>query len=676
MVPAPFLRPNPRLSQAIRLHEFQCRRLAVRIKPIPYSYLGAVRPYTAPPGPRAAHPRAGSGRMHSTLVMVGLFSASLVYSAFRPAQSDAASLTPPPLEAYTPTELGTILAQLLDPTSSIAYESKPTSALLLSWAVLKMCQLPFLVDIAPGIIAAAQKVGLEGPLFWVIKRTFFAQFCGGETAEECMDRMEALRAHGIGSILDLSIEADLETANDTVDDKDRSPQSISAHQNALADRVAKLTEQCLDTACKQPGSFAAIKLTALLPTSFLVALTEACNWGRQEFVKAGGHDWVNEQDSEGKIDYAATRRMLSQLPALSRLASEQADTITLDLFRQADTDKDGRIDWIDFQRTFSPMNPEALWLYAATLTEANEFSTGPTLSPVHIEDYHLAVRRLEHLAQKAKEVSVRLMVDAEQSYFQPGIDCMFGYLSSRFNHAHDSEPEAVVFNTYQMYTIAALPRLVTDIERARRENVAFGAKLVRGAYMESERKRAKELGYPDPIHPDIASTHKAYNTAVQYMLNIVRERNAALASDETKVRPPVFAFLATHNIESIRLALKTMQAPEDSMDLTIPPTTPYVLFGQLLGMCDTASFSLGRGGYSVYKYVPYGAIDEVMPYLLRRAQENRGVFTAPASPDKVVLARKTVLGGELTEIMRRVKRTFGFTPYQPSFNAATSNSYE
>ncbi|KAJ2333815.1 hypothetical protein GGH91_005852 [Coemansia sp. RSA 2671] len=163
-----------------------------------------------------------------------------------------------------------------------------------------------------------------------------------------------------------------------------------------------------------------------------------------------------------------------------------------------------------------------------------------------------------------------------------------------------------------MYRVDALQRMRDDYAKARREGWRFGAKLVRGAYMELERERAAEQGYASPIHATLSDTHAAYDAATAFLVDEIASQAAAL-------QPAVF--VATHNNASIERVLQQLQRLGfDAGDA--------VMFGQLLGMQDATSYALAALGSPVYKYVPYGPLHEVMPYLVRRAQENSAVATS------------------------------------------------
>jgi proline dehydrogenase len=212
--------------------------------------------------------------------------------------------------------------------------------------------------------------------------------------------------------------------------------------------------------------------------------------------------------------------------------------------------------------------------------------------------------RIYKLAKLAKDLGVRLMIDAEHTYFQPAIDNITVDLAKKYNNDYP-----VIFSTYQMYLKDSRQRLKTDIERAKKGNYKFAAKLVRGAYMVLERQRAKDLGYEDPINDTLDATHRNYNGAIKEVLQ-------AMVSSNNQIE----IMVASHNQQSVELTLQVMN------ELGLPPSAG-VYFGQLLGMSDHLTFSLGNNGYKAYKYVPYGKINEVMPYLIRRAQENSGALS-------------------------------------------------
>ena len=161
--------------------------------------------------------------------------------------------------------------------------------------------------------------------------------------------------------------------------------------------------------------------------------------------------------------------------------------------------------------------------------------------------------------------------------------------------------KAIVFNTYQLYRTASFENLQAAYENALRHHYLLGAKLVRGAYMEKERVRAEASGHPSPIQPDQAATDKAFNDALAFCV---------------AHRTYISTMCGSHNEHSNRY-LTTLMAGEGMAN-----NDPHIWFAQLYGMSDNITFNLAKAGYSVSKYLPFGPIREVIPYLMRRAQEN------------------------------------------------------
>lgn len=224
---------------------------------------------------------------------------------------------------------------------------------------------------------------------------------------------------------------------------------------------------------------------------------------------------------------------------------------------------------------------------------------GEELTPAEAEAFGAVVRRVESIAFTAFEKGVAVFIDAEESWIQDPIDDMVLSVMKKYNRQ-----KVVVYNTYQMYRQDRLEVLRKHAAEAEREGWMLGAKIVRGAYMEKERERAARMGYASPIHPDKASTDKAYNEALRFLVdNYLR----------------IGSCNATHNTESCRLMAQWID------DLGAPRNHPHLNFSQLYGMSDTITFNLASAGYNVAKYVPYGKVQEVIPYLIRRAEENTAV---------------------------------------------------
>jgi len=208
-------------------------------------------------------------------------------------------------------------------------------------------------------------------------------------------------------------------------------------------------------------------------------------------------------------------------------------------------------------------------------------------------------QRVQKLCERAYGYGIPIMIDAEDSWYQEIIDQVVMDMMAIYN-----KKQPIVFNTYQMYRHDRLERLKQDHARAKKEQFFMGAKFVRGAYMEKERERAGEMGYEDPIQPDKPATDRDYNLALKYTLENI---------DDFAV------FNGTHNEESSRYMAELMD------ELKIPRNDNRCWFSQLYGMSDHISFNLANEGFNVAKYVPYGPVKFVLPYLMRRAEENTSV---------------------------------------------------
>lgn len=213
--------------------------------------------------------------------------------------------------------------------------------------------------------------------------------------------------------------------------------------------------------------------------------------------------------------------------------------------------------------------------------------------------YNRVIRRVERLCSQAHLRSVRIFFDAEESWIQDVIDTLAYTMMARYNGRR-----AIVFNTYQLYRHETLDAYKNAFLKAKEANYILGGKLVRGAYMEKERVRARENNFHSPIHISKEATDQDFNTAIDFSIEHI---------DSLEI------CLGTHNEDSCLYCANKMAK------LGLKHNDSRVWFAQLLGMSDNISYNLAKQGYHVAKYVPYGPIDTVMPYLFRRAQENKSI---------------------------------------------------
>lgn len=224
---------------------------------------------------------------------------------------------------------------------------------------------------------------------------------------------------------------------------------------------------------------------------------------------------------------------------------------------------------------------------------------GVALNPEEAMEWGRVVGRFDRVCKKAHEHHVMVLVDGEESWMQDAADDLVTEMMKKYN-----KETPIVFNTLQMYRHDRLDYLKRLHQQAENEGFTIGMKLVRGAYMEKEAKRASEKGYPTPICATKEATDDNYNAAVQYMMAHI---------DKMAI------FAGTHNEFSSYLLMDLMEQQG------IAKNDNRIWFGQLYGMSDNISYNLAANGYNVAKYLPFGPVRDVMPYLIRRAQENTSV---------------------------------------------------
>ncbi|KAI9469714.1 MAG: FAD-linked oxidoreductase-like protein [Benjaminiella poitrasii] len=503
-----------------------------------------------------------------------------------------------------------VASQLNDDNSRVALQAKSIQELLLALFVYKSCTFSWLVDAAPNIVAIAETFYLQAPVYWFIKNTFFRYFCGGEVAEECVSTMTHLLQSDINCILDLSIEADLHIDNTNESQIDKSYKHWQHEQRA--DATLKMMKTCIKTAAQGHQNeystsrpFAALKITAFAPLDILLRVNQVVFYLNQAFEM---------YQLDGRVDSRCVDHVVSHIcpPAYTEIQNQQRIRFLSKLKNQHET-----LGYDEYTNLFSLNGPNRkIWWETDRSKPENEV----LLTQEDLEAYDRMVERLGQVCQLAYKVKVGIMIDAEQSYFQEAIDYIAMNLQQKFNRIENKDHIPTVYNTYQMYTKTAQAKIERDVERANKGKFTFAAKLVRGAYMVSERKRAQELNCESPIHDTIEDTHNSYNNSIRFLLNKLQDYQEKTGSGLTATNAPIVFVVATHNRESTILTVEEMAHHH------VLPKSGVVHFGQLYGMQDQISYTLAQNGYSVYKYLPYGTIDEVIPYLLRRAQENGAVL--------------------------------------------------
>ncbi|XP_054035216.1 hydroxyproline dehydrogenase, partial [Dryobates pubescens] len=298
------------------------------------------------------------------------------------------------------------------------------------------------------------------------------------------------------------------------------------------------------------------------------------------------------------------------------------------------------LDWLE-----AALGGEVLGHAPSRITLSKRPQNPRILAPIQpksagAQNRHLGVglRRLDDVSKAAASAGVKLLVDAELSPISPALDLVTLALIGR----HNRGAEPWIWNTYQAYRKDCAPRLWGDVGLALRRGSRCGLKLVRGAYLEQERAWARARGVQDPLQPSLEHTHRSYSECLELALGLVAAGDLQL-------------MVATHNEASVleatqRSAVGVAGSPAPGAKwlpvgsigsfgggarmqrLGVARSGGGVCFGQLLGMCDHVSLALGAAGYAVYKSVPVGAPCRTLPYLARRAQENRGVLGGSREP--------------------------------------------
>ncbi len=240
---------------------------------------------------------------------------------------------------------------------------------------------------------------------------------------------------------------------------------------------------------------------------------------------------------------------------------------------------------------------------------------GKTLNEADQKDWNRVVERFDTVCKEAHRQNVPLLIDAEESWMQDAADDLVTEMMKKYN-----KEKAIVFNTLQMYRHDRLDYLKKVHDLAEAEGFFIGMKIVRGAYMEKENKRAEENGYPTPICASKEATDINYDAAVDYMLQHLDRMSL---------------FVGTHNETSSYMVMDRISA------LNLDKKDNRIWFGQLYGMSDNISYNLAAEQYNVAKYLPFGPVRDVMPYLIRRAEENTSVAGQTNRELELIKAERT-----------------------------------
>ncbi|NXT78605.1 PROD dehydrogenase, partial [Zapornia atra] len=323
---------------------------------------------------------------------------------------------------------------------------------------------------------------------------------------------------------------------------------------------------CIDASGgSSEDGFSAIKVTALGRPQFLVQLSEVLvRWRRLFQQLAAEQGQAGRALLEVKLDLEKLQDSLAKLGIASETESQH-------WFRGENLGMRGTVDLLDWNSLIDSRGKLSKLLLVPNVRVGQLEPLSSCFTEEEEQQLERVLQRMDALAKRALEKGVRLMVDAEQSYFQPAISHLTLEMQRRFNR-----DQALIFNTYQCYLKEAYDNLTVDVELSHREGWHFSTKLVRGAYMEQERERAAQMGYEDPINPTYEKTNEMYHRCLDYILEDIKQRRKANV------------MVASHNEDTVKFTLHRM------VELGIHPSEKKVYFGQLLGMCDQITFPLGE----------------------------------------------------------------------------------
>ena len=513
--------------------------------------------------------------------------------------------------------------------ATVAFEAKSKWELFRAWCVFQICAIGPIVRHCDTLYMYSVKVLGSRLTHLLLRKTFFEHFCAGESSQDIVPRMKELQNYNVGGILDYAAEAkdgELPETVKPIDEEETigaplSSRSYDYESEALCDARAQIFRVAVrgvkDTI---PDGFAAIKLSGLgnpvLLERMSTCLAEVCR-----LYKRLANEDVNPNENYYMIDRSFKIDFETFKKGWLKMFEGKSEEELKAMFDAMDDNKDGYISYLE-------------WSSGVKLSEINDMVRGckhqgrlfqAALNEEEVKLYHNMLKRVQGILNLAQELGVRVMIDAEWTDIQPAIDHITIFMQRIYN----TGDLPIVFNTYQTYLKGMPTRVQRDLDRSRREGWRFGAKLVRGAYMVSERQKAMERGLDSPICETYEETEESFHQAIDVIL--------AHGNDPSAGSPggaPAEVLVASHNRHSIERTIQKMAELGVSQD--------RVGFGQLMGMADHLTYTLARYGYRSYKYVPYGPVDEVVPYLIRRTQENSAILGSPS-----VQEERQMVGREL-----------------------------
>ncbi|TYJ52758.1 hypothetical protein B9479_006608 [Cryptococcus floricola] len=518
----------------------------------------------------------------------------------------------------------------LPPPSSLS--SASTFQLFKAWFVWTLICTPGMVDYSPAILDFFFKTPLKAPVEWFVRNSFFEQFVPGESVAECMPALHAMRERNVGAMLNYSAEVDesqLKGSGPDRDAQDRAEREKKLGQILLALDVAGEYERSLPIEQRGVTGFA-LKITGLVDCNIL----ERASYSLLRLRPLTKSNSATSPNSATFVPYPGTPQSAdAQIVARSSMAGERGLGKGLELLALG-----GKLD------------------------EMGVLESDHGLREGDMEELNELWGKLKIIGNKAKENNVNLFVDAEHTWYQPALDAYTLLLSQEFNRPpvkkDDTWTGPLIFGTYQSYLTRQPSHLIHALAHADAHGYALGIKLVRGAYFMQERQKWLDEGRhgADPIWPNKPATDMAYDGSIATIMTTMKEQ-----LDSQHPERALSVVFGTHNSESCDLVcdglVKNGLAFADPISHMLhlrPDVRGKIRVAQLYGMKDDLTDRMSTrfvndGKPVALKYIAYGKLDEVMPYLGRRAIENKSLM----SGDHGSGAERKRVGAELR------KRIFG-----------------
>ncbi|WVO22901.1 uncharacterized protein IAS62_004244 [Cryptococcus decagattii] len=482
-----------------------------------------------------------------------------------------------------------------------------TSELLRTWFVYATISMPGVVDYSPAVLDFFVNSPLRSPTEWFVRHTFFGQFVAGETVEGCMPTLKALRERNVGAMLNYSAEVHDSQLNDdspAKEERDRKEREKKFETIITALEAAGEYERSLPVDQRGVTGFA-LKITGLIDANIL----ERASYTLLRLRPLAESNSPTNPNTSLFVPYPGTPENLDQQVVARTPELKLGDGKEL-LALKGKWDKMGVLE------------------------------KDPGLQEGDLEELRQLWYKLLKIGQKAKENNIILYVDAEHTWYQPALDAYTLLLSQEFNRPPTSKGKIwtgpLIYGTYQSYLCRQPTHLIRAIQHAEANGYALGVKLVRGAYFEQERKKWSDDGRigADPIWPSKAATDISYNGSISVIMT-------TLASQLKSPHPELALSVAfgTHNPESCDFICENLlkndlakEVGETKMLRLRQDVRGKVRIAQLLGMKDDltdrmASKFVNDGKPVALKYMAYGKLSEVMPYLGRRAIENKSLMS-------------------------------------------------